>query len=443
MHSPRRQRETCGCSAKTDKALERKQPRNNKIAIQPKDLYRKLAALLANIDEEKSKDRFLFSVLAKLENSFARELHIAHGSLYKEHGDQFFLLPSPGTKAALDRQEPAFPEGERALDAEAAQLVIRNGSYIYNDPALSINRQINLQREYAVPAAFIVQNPDQRWIFVFALENSWVREEVEFCLNAVRAQLNFRLFSDAMENDVRQAEIIQQSLLPSSPPYIAGYETAGRSLPAEVVGGDFFDFSIFCKDVFSVAVGDASGHGLAAALLVRDVVTGLRMGVEKEMKMAEAMQKLNRVIHRSTLSTRFVSLFYGEIETHGNIFYVNAGHPPPLLVHGALVKQLPATGTILGALPEISLHRASARFEAGAVMVMYSDGLLERRNDADEEFGLFRLEELLVQHQQKSAANILEAIYQTAFAFGNQAKWKDDVTVVVVKKSQAESAPRF
>jgi sigma-B regulation protein RsbU (phosphoserine phosphatase) len=397
--------------------------------IQPKDLYRKLAALLENIDEGRTKDDFLFSVLAKFENSFAKDLHITNGRLYAEDHDQFLLMNAP------NRQESAHLEGTIALDAEAAQLVIRNGSYIYNDPTLSINNQISMQREYTLPAAFTVRNPNRRWIFVFALERGWVREEVEFCLNAVRALLNFRLHSDAMTNDVQQAAVIQQSLLPSSPPYIAGYETAGRSQPAEVVGGDFFDFSVFDDDVFSVAIGDASGHGLPAALLVRDVVTGLRMGVEKEMKMAEAMQKLNRVIHRSTLSARFISLFYGEIESTGDIFYVNAGHPPPLLVHGSQVKQLKATGTILGAISEISLHRASTSFAPGAVLVLYSDGLLERRNDADEEFGLARLEKLIVQQQQKSAGKILEEIYQAVFAFGKQVQWQDDVTAVVIKKS--------
>jgi sigma-B regulation protein RsbU (phosphoserine phosphatase) len=397
--------------------------------IQPKDLYRKLAALLANIDEGKTKDDFLFSVLEKLEHSFARDLHLANGRLYAENRDQFVLINPPG------RREPAEPEGMMALDAEVAQLVIKNGSYIYNDPSLQINKQFDLLKEYTVPAAFTVQDRDHRWIFVFALRSGWVREEVEFCLNAVRAQLNFRLHSDAMTNDVQQAAVIQQSLLPSTPPYIAGYETAGRSQPAQVVGGDFFDFSVFGEDVFSVAVGDASGHGLPAALLVRDVVTGLRMGVEKEMKMAEAMQKLNRVIHRSTLSARFISLFYGEIESNGNIVYVNAGHPPPLLVHGTQVTHLKATGLILGALPEISLHRASTIFEPGAVLVMYSDGLLERLNIDDEEFGLNRLKELIIQHQEKSAPEILEAIYETVFAFGNQTKWLDDVTAVVVKKS--------
>ncbi len=396
--------------------------------IQPKDLYRKLAALLENIDAGRSEEDFLFSVSAKLETSFARDLLISNGRLYVEEHEAFILLTAPRPDETSARaQQPA-------LDAHAAELVIQNGCYIFNDTALPINKKAGAQKEYKVPAAFTVRNPNQRWIFVFDLKSGWVREEVEFCLNAVRALLNFRLASNAMTDDVKRAAIIQQSLLPSNPPFIAGYETAGRSQPAEVVGGDFFDFSIFDEEVFSVAVGDASGHGLPVALLVRDVVTGLRMGVEKEMKMAEAMQKLNRVIHRSTLSTQFVSLFYGEIESNGNIFYVNAGHPPPLLVHGTQVKKLSATGTILGALPEISLRRASMSFEPGAILVIYSDGLLERRNHDEEDFGAARLEQLLIAHQQRSAKSILEVLYQELFAFGNQTNWQDDVTVVVVKK---------
>jgi len=393
--------------------------------IQPKDLYRKLDALLASINNGRSEKDFLYSVSAKLENSFAKDLYIQNGRLYVEEHDAFVLLKASRQALAV-------------LDAEAAQLVLRNGSYIYNDAALHINEKVSLQREYTIPAAFTVRNASQRWIFVFDLKSGWVREEVEFCLNAVRSLLNFRLVSDAMSNDVKRAAIIQQSLIPSNPPTIAGYETAGRSQPAEIVGGDFFDFSIFDEEVFSVAIGDASGHGLPAALLVRDVVTGLRMGVEKEMKMAEAMQKLNRVIHRSTLSTQFVSLFYGEIESNGNVFFVNAGHPPPLLVQGTQIKPLRATGTILGALPEISLHRASMSFEPGAVLVMYSDGLLERRNHEDEEFGTARLEKLLIAHQHKSASEILDVLYHSVFAFGNQTKWQDDATAVVLKKLQGD-----
>ena len=395
--------------------------------IQPKDLYRKLAALLENIDEGRTKEDFLFSVISKLEDSFGQDLHIGKGCLYVEEFDQFLLVKHP------DRQE-YIETKSNVLDAEIIKQVIEHKSYIFDDLSLHINNQQSVTSEYAIPAAFVVHNPDKRWIFVFTLESGWIREEIEFCLNAVRTLLNYRLHAAAMKNNMQQAALIQQSLLPSSPPQIAGYEIAAQSYPAEAVGGDFFDFTVFENDVFSVAVGDASGHGLPAALMVRDVVTGLRMGVEKEMKMAESLQKLNRVIHRSAFSSSFVSLFYGEIESNGNIFYVNAGHPPPLLVCNSKISQLNSTGVILGAAFEISLHRASINIEPGAVLVMYSDGLIERFNPDEEDFGLARLENIVVQNQKKSAQEILEIIYQTVYAFGKKTKWQDDVTVVVIKR---------
>ena len=95
---------------------------------------------------------------------------------------------------------------------------------------------------------------------------------------------------------------------------------AGFSKPAELVGGDLFDYFNFDNEEFGVCIGDASGHGLPAALLVRDVVTGLRMGLEKQMKMVYTFKKLNNVIYRSVYSTRFISLFYAEIQKDGNLF---------------------------------------------------------------------------------------------------------------------------
>jgi sigma-B regulation protein RsbU (phosphoserine phosphatase) len=396
--------------------------------IQPKELYRQLAALLENIDEGRTKDDFLYSVILKLENSIGVDLHIGKGCLYAEDHDQFVLVEHP------DKHQPAGLESDTALDADIVHMVNLHKSYIFDDLSLKVNNQMNVLNTYAIPVAFCVHNPNKRWIFVFTLESNWIREEIEFCLNAVRTLLNYRLHAEAMNNSIQQAALIQQSLLPGSPPQIPGYETAGQSHPAEAVGGDFFDFTVFDNEVFSVAVGDASGHGLPAALMVRDVVTGLRMGVEKEMKMAEAMEKLNRVIHRSTLSSRFVSLFYAEIESNGNIFYVNAGHPPPLMIKKSKIEQLHATGLLLGAISDITIHRASVSFEQDAVLVMYSDGVLERFNANHEEFGLERLAALIVKHQHKAAQEILDIIYQTVLDFGDQATWQDDVTIVVIKR---------
>ena len=386
--------------------------------IQPKDLYRKLAALLGQIDSDSYDANYLLSVLARLGTSFTRDLHITNGRLYGEDQDQF--VPVTGIDNA-----PIDPAHSPALDPEKARLVVKHGTYIYNgEPTMG-----------TTPAAFTVRDPARQWIFVFELDEGWVREEIEFCFNAVRAQLNFQLHINAMTSDVEQAAMIQLSLLPSTPPLIAGYETAARSQPAGILGGDFFDFSVLDDDFFTVAVGDAMGHGLPAALLVRDVVTGLRMGVEKEMRMAEAMQKLNRVIHRSTLSSNFVSLFFAQIESTGNILYVNAGHPPPILVHGSQAKWLQPTGMILGAVSDAQFRRASANFEPGGVLVLCSDGAVERRRGG-EEFGMPRLEETVIRHQHEKAAVILDRIRQEITLFGDSSAFEDDVTLVVIKKSE-------
>jgi len=398
--------------------------------IQPKDLYRKLAALLKEIDMGIYDADYLLSVLARLRNSFTRDLHLAIGRLYGEDQDQFLLVTGPD-------EAPTDPGDIRILDAAAARLVVKNGTYIYNDPSWSGLTQVNRPAK-GTPAAFMVRDPTRQWIFLFTLEEGWIREEIEFCFNAIRAQLNFQLHIKAMNSDVEQAAVIQLSLLPSTPPLIAGYQTAARSRPAEVIGGDFFDFSVLEDDFFTVAVGDAMGHGLPSALLVRDVVTGLRMGVEREMRMAEAMQKLNRVIHRSTLSSNFVSLFFAQIESTGNILYVNAGHPPPILIHGSQAKRLQPTGMILGAVSDTEYRRASASFDQDAVLVLYSDGVVERRI-GDEEFGLSRLEDAVIRNQEESAVAILDRIYQAVTQFGDPSAFEDDVTLVVIKKAQLDS----
>jgi sigma-B regulation protein RsbU (phosphoserine phosphatase) len=400
--------------------------------IAPKDFYRKLDNLITKIGKEKTGKNYLYSILSEVQNTFGDDLHIGNGRLYKESGDGFILVNPPGRGLASGIKRAAV---KLPLESEAVQLVLKNGSYIYDDPALSIDSEINMQGEYTIPAAFtVVRGPLRRWIVVFELKSGWVREEIEFCMNAVRTALNYRLFSDAVKSDLQQAAYIQQSLLPANAPQTPGYQIAGRSQPAELVGGDFYDYFPFDDDMFGVSIGDASGHGLPAALLVRDVVTGLRMGLEKEWKMVHTLEKLNRIIHRSTYSSRFISLFYGEFENNGNIIYVNAGHPAPLLVHGDHIRELQASGTIIGAMPAITLHRAYAYFEPGGVLVMYSDGIFERQNRKEENFSIARLKELVVQNQSKRAQELLDLIFDAVYEFGNRAKWEDDATVVVVRR---------
>jgi len=397
--------------------------------IEPKIFYRNLDALLRKIGREKTGRKFLFTILSELETLFGSDLRLANGKLYQENQNEFALLTPPG--------QPRSKQGVTRLPlaSEAIQRVLKFGSYIYDEPALAATFGIDGNGQYAIPAAFtVIKNPEERWLFVFELHGGWMREEVEFCMNAVRAALKYRLFSDAVKNDLQQAAHIQQSLLPSAPLAMRGFEMAARSLPAELVGGDLFDYIHFDDEMFGVAVGDASGHGLPAALLVRDVVTGLRMGLEKNMKIVATLKKLNRVIHRSAYSSLFVSLFYAEIETNGNVIYVNAGHPVPLLIKGNTVQEFKSGGMILGALPEITLQRGYAYFEPGAALLLFSDGIFERQNREGQQFGLERLKALALKHQHKSCEEILDTIFNAVFEFGAGEKWEDDATAVVVKR---------
>ncbi len=246
--------------------------------------------------------------------------------------------------------------------------------------------------------------------------------------------MNQRLYSDAIQTELEQAALIQKSLLPNHLPEFPGYQIAGLSQATEIVGGDLFDYFEFDNELFGVCLGDASGHGIPAALLVRDIVIGLRMGLEKHMKMVHTLQKLNQVIYRSTYSSRFVSLFYCEIEKDGHMIFVNAGHPAPFLVHGKQVTNLKATGLILGALPEITLHRSYARIEPDSVLVLFSDGLFEREDSKGEAFEIKRLKELVIENQSKTAEEIMNLIFEKVDEFGNRTKWDDDSTLVVIKR---------
>jgi len=188
--------------------------------------------------------------------------------------------------------------------------------------------------------------------------------------------------------------------------------------------------------MLGVCIGDASGHGLPAALLVRDVVTGLRMGLEKHMEMVYTFEKLNKVIYRSVYSTSFISLFYAEIEKNGNIFYVNAGHPSPLLFSArGKVSELESTGLIFGALPEIQLSRSFANMKSGDILVLYTDGIFERKNPfTGEDFGIEGIKKTVIENKDQTPEVILDKLFLNAFSFGLKRKWEDDATIMVIKK---------
>ncbi|MHB8337756.1 MAG: PP2C family protein-serine/threonine phosphatase [Ignavibacteriaceae bacterium] len=397
--------------------------------IEPKTFYRKLDFLLNRIGHEKTGKDFLFTIVWELENTFGSDLNIVKGRIYEEEENDYVLI-SPEENFKNTKITKMIPK-----ESEPVMALMKSRSYIFDNPFFTIDPSINSNRkEYSIPAAFTVKGTEDHWIILFELKSGWIREEIEFCFNAVRNAINSRIYSEAVKNEIEQAVLIQQSLLPTSAPAIPGYQICGYSQPAELVGGDLYDYFKFDETSFGICIGDASGHGIPAALLVRDVVTGLRMGLEKEMKTVFTLKKLNRVIHKSVYSSLFVSLFYADLEINGNLFYVNAGHPIPFLVSGKEVIPLESTGLVFGALPEVSIHQTYVFIKPGSVLVLYSDGIIERQNRQKEEFGFDRLKDVVVKNQKKSAKEILDEIFNSAKIFGNSSKWEDDATVIIIKR---------
>lgn len=394
----------------------------------PKTFYRELDSIIARIDTEKSDSNFFFTIISELKHKFGKTLSIDQIFIYEQRGEDFVLLKD-------GRDSKVLPINDHLNgEMKAVKSVLKHGSYIYDHPDLLNAFQFPPEMNNIVPAAIVIYSPEGNWLMVFGLQTGWIREEITLFLNALRTAFNYRLFSDMIRTEYERAEQIQRSLLPKERPEVAGYQIYGQSLAAERVGGDFYEYYQFDEDYFGAAIGDASGHGLPAALLVRDVVIGLRMGLTNEMRTVHTLKKLNQVIQRSTYSTNFVSLFIGEIENDGNLFYVNAGHPPPFLVSGKNITDLEATGITLGFLSEISLRRAYLKLESNSVLVMYTDGIIERENSGEEQFDVKRLKQLVVKNQSRSAREIVQLIYRTVFAFGEKTSWKDDATLVVIKK---------
>jgi sigma-B regulation protein RsbU (phosphoserine phosphatase) len=159
------------------------------------------------------------------------------------------------------------------------------------------------------------------------------------------------------------------------------------------------------------------------------------MGIEKEFKLAHVFDKLNRVIHRSTLSSRFVSVFYAELEQSGSLIYINAGHQPPLLFNpNERVEELRTGGTVIGPLAEAKFQRGFAHIKPGGTLVLCTDGIPERRDLRGEFFGDDRLKRLVEANKDAAAETTLEAIFADAFAFGGERPWEDDATLVIVRR---------
>ncbi|MHC4339507.1 MAG: SpoIIE family protein phosphatase [Planctomycetota bacterium] len=217
-----------------------------------------------------------------------------------------------------------------------------------------------------------------------------------------------------MERSLHAAREIQQALLPRGPVSGARVEVAGLNRPCEETGGDYFDYVPLRGDRLAVALGDVSGHGVSAALVMTAARSLLRAFLKREADPAAALAEVNRSLFRDMPASGFMSMFVGELDLScGGLRYASAGHNDALLLRRAtgVIEELEPTGTALGILEEDPYRLSEVRpIGEGDVLLLYSDGLTEARNPRRERFGVERLKDLLFGLRAKSAPEIVSGI---------------------------------
>jgi serine phosphatase RsbU (regulator of sigma subunit) len=262
---------------------------------------------------------------------------------------------------------------------------------------------------------------------------------------AIRVE-NARLTEEQMERErlEREQQVaseIQQRFLPATAPVVAGYELQGISFPCYEIGGDYYDFIQRDDGRLVVALGDVSGKGTAAALLMSSLHAAIHAQADIHNSLAKTIGAVNRYLVESIPANRFVTLFYAELDPKdGALAFLNAGHNPPLIVHaGGTMEQLAAGGLPLGIMSNADFREGRTQLHYGDVLVIYSDGVSEACNPAGEEFGPTRLYEVVARNMDASAGGIRDRIESALTKFCQGTPAADDITLVICKRL-AESA---
>jgi len=261
-----------------------------------------------------------------------------------------------------------------------------------------------------------------------------------FASQATIAIENARLFEEVrekkhLEEELAVAREIQRSFLPKRDPELPGFELAGAAIPSERVGGDYYDYIPIADGQMGLVIGDVSGKGVPAALIMASFRASLIAEIRNNYAIATILSKVNALLFESTEASSFVTSVYGVLDPAKRAFtYVNAGHNYPLWVRGdGGLRSLETGGTVLGAFLDSSYEEERLELAIGDVLLFYTDGVTDARNGGGEMFGEERLLALLQQEHHLSAAEIRKSVLEAVNRFVHGAPQFDDITLLVVK----------
>lgn len=275
-------------------------------------------------------------------------------------------------------------------------------------------------------------------------------EDIEFLESIMNLSLisihNYFLFQEYLSKQKIDSELIiareiQEALLPDKIPEIENYEIAGMNDPALQIGGDYFDFIKISEDKLVIVIADVSGKGTPASLLMASIQSAvhsyLKLYEEGNFDFAKVTEKINELIYENTSSEKFITFFWGILDSKENTFeYINAGHNPPQMLKGNKFIELTEGGFIIGIL-DIPMNYEIGKVEMGKddIIVFYTDGVTEALNIKDEEYGETNLKNVILYEKNNSPAVILDSIKNSVLEFSKNMPQYDDITLIVLKKT--------
>jgi predicted ester cyclase len=260
-------------------------------------------------------------------------------------------------------------------------------------------------------------------------------------LSELRGQLLEQEISERerVQQELRVARRIQQASLPKEVPALEGWQISSYYWPAREVGGDFYDFHLLSEGKLGLAVGDATGKGVPAALVMSTTCGMLRLAAQSYSSAGEMLQRVNEALFPYIPPNMFVTCFYCILDPEsGSLTYANAGHDLPYLHRNGDAEELRARGMPLGLMLGMSYEEGEASLREGNCVLFYSDGLVEAHDSIGEMFGFPRLRAFVAEHGEERSLGdfLLEELYSFTGAEWEQ---EDDITLLTLRRSSSLS----
>jgi sigma-B regulation protein RsbU (phosphoserine phosphatase) len=403
--------------------------------------FTEVAPLINTITQRLGDTLHIDRIAVFLRSGDTFRLQLATGAPLLPHTAEIFSLPSASTTiATLSRaQTPANVYRDDpsswlvdATDAERTALADLSTELLV--PLPGRNRLAGVIALGPKRSQEPYTKIDRQLLQTIGSQTGLALENAELLEN-LTAEISQR---ERISREIEIAREVQERLFPQSYPKVSGIDLAGYCRPAQAVGGDYYDFFVLSDGRLALALGDISGKGISAALLMASLRASLRsLASLQQGDLASLICHVNNLVYESSTTNRYATFFYAEYDPATSLLtFVNAGHNPPYILRGAQVIPLEATGTVVGLLPNSEYAQATILMHPGDILLAFTDGISEAMNHQDDEWGEDRMvacaQQLLSQPGcTHNAQQLLNCILEAADKFTSGAPQHDDMTLLV------------